>query len=119
MGTSLAFHYIFAAIGVGFPILLVIVEGLWLRTGDPQYYRLARTWSRVMLLLFAIGAVSGTTLSFELGLLWPEFMRHAGAVIGVAFLGVIFVLLITGFRRGIVGGFTALLRSRRKRAAQA
>jgi cytochrome d ubiquinol oxidase subunit I len=85
MGTSLAFHYIFAAIGVGLPALLVIVEGLWLRTNDPTYYRLARTWSRALLLLFAIGAVSGTTLSFELGLLWPEFMRHAGAVIGVPF----------------------------------
>jgi len=101
MGTSLAFHYIFAAIGVGFPILLVIVEGLWLRTGDPQYYRLARTWSRVMLLLFAIGAVSGTTLSFELGLLWPEFMRHAGAVIGVPFSAEGFAFFIEAIFVGI------------------
>jgi cytochrome d ubiquinol oxidase subunit I len=101
MGTSLAFHYIFAAIGVGFPILLVIVEGLWLRTGDANYYRLARTWSRVMLLLFAIGAVSGTTLSFELGLLWPEFMRHAGAVIGVPFSAEGFAFFIEAIFVGI------------------
>ncbi len=85
MGTSLAFHYIFSALGVGLPLMLVIVEGIWLRTRDATYYRLARTWSRAMLVLFAIGAVSGTTLSFELGLLWPEFMRHAGAIIGVPF----------------------------------
>jgi cytochrome d ubiquinol oxidase subunit I len=101
MGTSLAFHYIFAAIGVGFPMLLVIVEGLWLRTKDPRYYRLARTWSRVMLLLFAIGAVSGTTLSFELGLLWPEFMRHAGSVIGVPFSAEGFAFFIEAIFVGI------------------
>jgi len=101
MGTSLAFHYIFAAIGVGFPMLLVIVEGLWLRTKDERYYRLARTWSRVLLLLFAIGAVSGTTLSFELGLLWPEFMRHAGAVIGVPFSAEGFAFFIEAIFVGI------------------
>ncbi len=101
MGTSLAFHYIFAAIGVGFPMLLVIVEGLWLRTKDARYYRLARTWSRVLLLLFAIGAVSGTTLSFELGLLWPEFMRHAGAVVGVPFSAEGFAFFIEAIFVGI------------------
>ena len=101
MGTSLAFHYIFAALGVGLPILLVIVEGLWLRTNDRNYYRLARTWSRAMLLLFAIGAVSGTTLSFELGLLWPEFMRHAGSVIGVPFSAEGFAFFIEAIFIGI------------------
>jgi cytochrome d ubiquinol oxidase subunit I len=85
MGTSLAFHFVFAALGVGLPLLMVVVEGLWLRTGDRRYYRLARIWSRAMLVLFAIGAVSGTTLAFELGLLWPVFMRNSGAVIGIPF----------------------------------
>ncbi len=101
MGTSLAFHYIFAALGVGLPLLLVIVEGLWLRTKDPNYYRLARTWSRAMLLLFAIGAVSGTTLSFELGLLWPEFMKEAGAIIGVPFSAEGFAFFIEAIFVGI------------------
>ncbi len=101
MGTSLAFHYIFAALGVGLPVLLFAVEGLWLRTKDVRYYRLARTWSRAMLLLFAIGAVSGTTLSFELGLLWPEFMRHAGAVIGVPFSAEGFAFFIEAVFVGI------------------
>jgi len=85
MGTSLAFHFVFAALGVGLPLLLILVEGLWLRTGDRRYYRLARTWSRAMLVLFAIGAISGTTLAFELGLLWPVFMGNTGAVIGIPF----------------------------------
>ncbi len=101
MGTSLAFHYIFAALGVGLPLLLVIVEGLWLRTKDARYYRLARTWSRVMLLLFAIGAVSGTTLSFELGLLWPNFMKHAGAIVGVPFSAEGFAFFIEAIFVGI------------------
>ncbi|GAC1541944.1 MAG: cytochrome ubiquinol oxidase subunit I [Vulcanimicrobiaceae bacterium] len=101
MGTSLAFHYIFAALGVGLPLLLVIVEGLWLRTKDVTYYRLARTWSRAMLLLFAIGAVSGTTLSFELGLLWPEFMKHAGAIVGVPFSAEGFAFFIEAIFVGI------------------
>jgi len=85
MGTSLAFHFVFAALGVGLPLLMIVVEGLWLRTGDRRYYRLARTWSRAMLALFAIGAISGTTLAFELGLLWPVFMGNTGAVIGIPF----------------------------------
>ncbi|GAC1444352.1 MAG: cytochrome ubiquinol oxidase subunit I [Vulcanimicrobiaceae bacterium] len=101
MGTSLAFHYIFAALGVGLPLLLVIVEGLWLRTRDERYYRLARTWSRVMLLLFAIGAVSGTTLSFELGLLWPEFMKQAGALVGIPFSAEGFAFFIEAIFVGI------------------
>jgi cytochrome d ubiquinol oxidase subunit I len=101
MGTSLAFHYIFAALGVGLPVLAIVVEGLWLRTGDVHYYRLARTWSRAMLLLFAIGAVSGTTLSFELGLLWPEFMKHAGPVIGIPFSAEGFAFFIEAIFVGI------------------
>jgi cytochrome d ubiquinol oxidase subunit I len=85
MGTSLAFHIVFAALGVGLPLLVFIAEGRWLRTGDRTYYDLARTWSKGMAILFAVGAVSGTILSFELGLLWPVFMRYAGGIIGLPF----------------------------------
>ena len=85
MGTSLAFHIVFAALGVGLPLLVFIAEGLWLRTNDRAYYDVARTWSKGMAILFAVGAVSGTILSFELGLLFPEFMRHAGGIIGLPF----------------------------------
>jgi cytochrome d ubiquinol oxidase subunit I len=85
MGTSLAFHIVFAALGVGLPLLVVIAEGLWLRTKQRAYYDLARTWSKGMAILFAVGAVSGTILSFELGLLWPAFMKYAGGIIGLPF----------------------------------
>jgi cytochrome d ubiquinol oxidase subunit I len=85
MGTSLAFHIVFAALGVGLPLLVLVAEGLWLRTGRRAYYELARTWAKGMAILFAVGAVSGTILAFEIGLLWPVFMRYAGGIIGLPF----------------------------------
>ncbi|MFN3653050.1 MAG: cytochrome ubiquinol oxidase subunit I [Armatimonadota bacterium] len=85
MTVSLAFHMIFAALGIGLPLLLVMAEGLWLRTGRAEYLALARKWSKALGVLFAVGAVSGTALAFELGLLWPHFMQFAGPIIGSAF----------------------------------
>lgn len=85
MEVSLAFHMVFAALGIGLPLLMVITEGLWLRTGQDHYRDLARTWAKATALTFAVGAVSGTALSFELGLLWPRFMDVAGGVLGPAF----------------------------------
>jgi len=85
MAISLGFHMVFAALGIGLPLFMVIAEGLWLRNRKQVYMDLARKWAKATGLLFAIGAVSGTALSFELGLLWPPFMRMAGPVIGPAF----------------------------------
>src|SRR5690242_17301146 len=85
MGTSLGFHIVFAVLGVGLPLLLVVAEGLWLRTRDEAWLVLARRWSRGCGILFAVGAVSGTALSFELGLLWPRFMAFSGAIFGLPF----------------------------------
>jgi len=85
MGVSLAFHIVFAVIGIGMPALMAISEALWLRTGETTYLDLTRRWARGTAILFAIGAVSGTVLSFELGLLWPRFMEYAGGIIGMPF----------------------------------
>lgn len=85
MEVSLGFHMIFAALGIGMPLMLLIAEGLWLRTGQEHYRELARQWAKATALTFAVGAVSGTALSFELGLLWPKFMQFAGPTIGSAF----------------------------------
>jgi cytochrome d ubiquinol oxidase subunit I len=85
MAMSLAFHIIFAALGIGMPLLMAIAEGMYLRTGQPVYLDLSRRWSHGTAVLFAVGAVSGTVLSFELGLLWPGFMEKAGAIIGMPF----------------------------------
>lgn len=85
MGTSLAFHIIFAALGVGLPLLMCIAEGLALWRKDPVWMTLTRRWAKAAAILFAIGAVSGTILSFELGLLWPTWIKFAGAVVGPPF----------------------------------
>lgn len=85
MGISLAFHIVYATLGVGLPLLLMLAEGLSLVTGKEEYHTMARGWIRSASVLFAIGAVSGTILSFELGFLWPEFMSFAGGLIGPAF----------------------------------
>src|ERR671914_551903 len=85
MGLSLAFHIIFAVIGMAMPVMMVAAEAAWIRTGRPEYLDLARRWARGTAILFAVGAVSGTVLSFELGLLWPTFMEFAGPMIGMPF----------------------------------
>ena len=85
MGMSLAFHIVFAVVGIAMPVLMVVAERRWRRSGDPVHLDLARRWARGTAILFAVGAVSGTVLSFELGLLWPGFMRFAGAIIGMPF----------------------------------
>jgi len=85
MAISLMFHILFAIVGMAMPVLMVVSEALWLRTGREVYRDLTRRWARGTAILFAVGAVSGTVLSFELGLLWPKFMEHAGAIIGMPF----------------------------------
>lgn len=85
MTMSLAFHMVYAAIGIGLPLLMVMAEGLYLRTGRGHYKDLAKKWAKVTGLLFAVGAVSGTALSLELGLLWPKYMELLGAVVGHIF----------------------------------
>ena len=85
MAMSLAFHIIFAAIGIAMPLLMIIAEWKWLRSKDDIYLTLAQRWAKGTAILFAVGAVSGTVLSFELGLLWPGFMGYAGSIIGMPF----------------------------------
>jgi cytochrome d ubiquinol oxidase subunit I len=85
MALSLSFHIVFAVLGVGLPWLLLFAEGRALRRGDPVWYALARRWAKALAVLFAVGAVSGTVLSFEFGLLWPGFMERYGGVLGLPF----------------------------------
>ncbi|WP_248353126.1 cytochrome ubiquinol oxidase subunit I [Anaeromyxobacter oryzae] len=84
-GTSLVFHIVFAAVGVAMPLFMVLAEWRWRRTGDPVHLDVARRWAKGVAILFAVGAVSGTVISFELGLLWPRFMAFAGPIIGMPF----------------------------------
>jgi cytochrome bd ubiquinol oxidase subunit I len=82
---SLGVHIPLVCFGISFPAIVLFVEALFLRTGNPVYKAVAKRWSKVMLILFAIGVVTGTILSFELGLLWPQFMEQWGEVFGFAF----------------------------------
>jgi cytochrome bd ubiquinol oxidase subunit I len=83
---SFAVHIPLVCFGIAFPAMVLFLEGLWLRTGDPLYRALAKRWSKAMLILFAVGVVTGTILSFEMGLLWPEFMATFGDVFGLGFM---------------------------------
>ncbi|MFI6284170.1 cytochrome ubiquinol oxidase subunit I [Streptomyces sp. NPDC051018] len=85
MALSLGWHIILACLGVGMPAITLIAEWRGHRTGDVNYRLLARRWARAMGVLFAVGAVSGTILSFEMGLLWPGLMSTYGEVIGLPF----------------------------------
>lgn len=84
MGASLGFHIIFACFGIAMPLVVLIAHWRGLR-GDASALLLARRWSKVMTVLFAVGAVSGTVLSYELGLLWPGLMGQFGAAFGIPF----------------------------------
>jgi cytochrome d ubiquinol oxidase subunit I len=85
MAISLGFHILFAVAGMAMPLLMALAEWRFQRRGDPIDAELARRWAKGTAILFAVGAVSGTVLSFELGLLWPEFMRFAGPLVGMPF----------------------------------
>src|SRR5487761_1368585 len=82
---SLAVHIPLVCFGIAFPVLVLVAEYRYLRTGDQLYRTLARRWSRIMLALFAVGVVTGTILSFELGMLWPVWMQDFGNVFGLGF----------------------------------
>ncbi len=82
---SLAVHIPLVCFGIAFPVIVLFAEWRYLRTGDDLYRTLARRWSRIMLALFAVGVVTGTILSFELGLLWPAWIQDFGNVFGLGF----------------------------------
>jgi cytochrome d ubiquinol oxidase subunit I len=101
MAVSLGFHIVFAALGVGLPLLLVIAEYRANRTGDAGWMALARRWAKALAILFAVGAVSGTVLSFALGLFWPGLMGRWGSVIGLPFALEAFAFFVEAIFLGI------------------
>jgi cytochrome d ubiquinol oxidase subunit I len=82
---SFAVHIPLVCFGVAFPVMVLVMEWLGHRTGDPLYLAIARRWSRIMVALFAVGVITGTILSFEMGLLWPNFTATFGGVFGLGF----------------------------------
>src|SRR5947207_14372237 len=82
---SFAVHIPLVAFGISSPGMVLFAEARWLRTGDPLYRTLARRWTRILVALFAVGVITGTILSFEMGLLWPNFTATFGGVFGLGF----------------------------------
>lgn len=85
MALSLGFHIIYSCIGMVMPVFMAISHFKWIKTQNPVYKNITIAWSKGVAIFFATGAVSGTMLSFELGLLWPGFMKHAGPIFGMPF----------------------------------
>ena len=85
MAISLGFHIIYSCIGMVMPLFMAVSHYKWIQTGNPVYKNITQAWSKGVAIFFATGAVSGTILSFELGLLWPKFMEHAGPIFGMPF----------------------------------
>jgi cytochrome d ubiquinol oxidase subunit I len=94
MAFTLGFHIVLVPFGVAFTALMMIANYRAIRKGDQEALKLAKRWSKVAAVLFAVGAVSGTVLSFEMGLLWPNLMRRFGAAYGIPFAveGIFFFL---------------------------
>jgi cytochrome d ubiquinol oxidase subunit I len=101
MGTSFIFHIVFSALGVGWPVLLCLAEGLALLRKDATLMALARQWTRAFAILFAIGSVSGSIVEFEISLVWPIFAGSAGAIIGLPFAAEGFAFFMEGIFLGL------------------
>src|ERR1700693_214772 len=101
MGTSLEVPIFFAVLGVGMPFMMSVAEGLALWRRDEAWMVLARRWSKAFAILFAVGAVSGTVLSFELGLLWPSFMAFSGGIFSLPFTAEGFAFFIEAIFLGL------------------
>jgi cytochrome d ubiquinol oxidase subunit I len=86
MAFSLGFHIVFSCIGMVMPFFMSTAHYFWLKKKETVYLDVTKAWSKGVAIFFATGAVSGTVLSFELGLLWPKFMEHAGPIFGMPFL---------------------------------
>ena len=85
MAFTLGFHIVLSCLGVALPATILVANYIGLKKGDDDAMELARRWSKAMAVTFAVGAVTGTVLSFEFGLLWPHFMERFGAAFGIAF----------------------------------
>lgn len=101
MAVSLGFHIVFASLGIGLPVLLLFAEYRANRTGDAVWMRLAKRWAKAFGILFAVGAVSGTVLSFSLGLFWPGLLSRWGSVIGLPFALEAFAFFLEAIFLGI------------------
>jgi cytochrome bd ubiquinol oxidase subunit I len=98
-GATIAFHYIYPPLSIGLGVILVIMEGLWLKTYNPLYHQMARFWTKVFALTFAIGVATGIVMEFEFGTNWATYSRFVGDIFGSALAaeGIFAFFLESGF----------------------
>src|SRR5674476_312785 len=106
-GATIAFHYIYPPLSIGLGAMLVIMEGLWLKTGNPVCHQMARFWTRVFALTFAIGVATGIVMEFEFGTNWATYSRFVGDVFGSALAaeGIFAFFLESGFLAVLLFGW--------------
>jgi cytochrome d ubiquinol oxidase subunit I len=106
-GATAAFHYLYPPLSIGLGLLLVIMEGLWLKTGDTRYHQMARFWTRVFALTFAVGVATGIVMEFEFGTNWATYSRFVGDVFGSALAaeGIFAFFLESGFLAVLLFGW--------------
>ena len=106
-GVTIAFHYIYPPLSIGLGIMLVLMEGLWLKTGKPIYHQMARFWTKVFALTFAIGVATGIVMEFEFGTNWATYSRFVGDVFGSALAaeGIFAFFLESGFLAVLLFGW--------------
>jgi cytochrome d ubiquinol oxidase subunit I len=106
-GATVAFHYLYPPLSIGLGVMLVLMEGAWLRTGKPVYHQMARFWTRVFALTFAIGVATGIVMEFEFGTNWAAYSRFVGDVFGSALAaeGIFAFFLESGFLAVLLFGW--------------
>jgi len=107
-----AFHYLYPPLSIGLGVMLVIIEGLWLCTRDPRYHQMARFWTRLFALTFAMGVATGIVLEFEFGTNWAAYSRFVGDVFGSALAaeGIFAFFLESGFLAVLLFGWDKVSR---------
>ena len=106
-GATIAFHYIYPPLSIGLGVILVLMEGAWLKTGNNLYHQMARFWTKVFALTFAIGVATGIVMEFEFGTNWATYSRFVGDVFGSALAaeGIFAFFLESGFLAVLLFGW--------------
>ncbi len=104
---TISFHYLYPPLSIGLGLLLVVIEALWLKTRNPLYHQMARFWTKVFALIFAIGVATGIVMEFEFGTNWATYSRYVGDVFGSALAaeGIFAFFLESGFLAVLLFGW--------------
>ena len=106
-GATIAFHYIYPPLSIGLGVILVLMEGAWLKTGNNLYHQMARFWTKVFALTFTIGVATGIVMEFEFGTNWATYSRFVGDMFGSALAaeGIFAFFLESGFLAVLLFGW--------------